>query len=300
MNEPLPLAHVGILVEDVDLARSRWMTVLDFPFSPISRYQPDVWSDLVTPEPHPQSARLTFCFGDMPSFELLEFVGKGTHSKTRGEGGHHLSFPPISDLTARRDELAALGFVTDGSIEHDGRLIFMFADARPLDNVYTEWVEEHPAHADVKDDGSPVNRRHDGSKTLFELETIDAVDGIRPFSGVTEVEVGVRNLEKAVATWHGATGYTFPEPQRQAMSVVSQPVGRTAIRLCELDGIVHQACGVSAAVIEVDNLEATLTRLLAAEVPVSERINEDDSLHEITVAPAFLNNFAIRFRAKKP
>lgn len=286
---PLPLAHVGLLVGDLETARQRWSTVTGFPFSPISRYQPETWSDLVTPEPHPQSARLTFCFGDAPSFEILEFVGVGTHSPEKGEGGHHLSFPPVDDLPARREELARLGIGTDGSIEHEGELIFLFGEAGPVDNVYTEWVFEHPAHADVKDDGSPVNRRADGSKTLFDLETIDAVDGVRPFSGVTEVEVTVDSLPRAVALWSALTGYEFPDLRPAATTTLSTPVGTTALRLTERRDA-SERLGVHAATITTDDLEGVRIRLARDAVPVLAA--DDDG---IAVDPAYLNGFTIRF-----
>lgn len=83
----------------------------------------------------------------------------------------------VDENEARRAELAELGIGIDREIRHDARWIFQFAEAGLLNNVYTEWVEEHPDHPDVKDDLSPIDRLADGSKTLFDVATIEELGG---------------------------------------------------------------------------------------------------------------------------
>lgn len=298
----LPIAHIGILVGDLETARERWSTVLDTPFSPISRYQPQNWSDLGNPEPHLHDARLTFCLGDNPSIEILEFVGNGTHSPEKGEGGPHLSFPPIEDNHARRAELAELGIGTDGEIHHQGRWIFTFSDARALNNVYTEWVEEHPDHPDVKDDGSPVDRLPDGNKTLFDVDTILSLEGHRPPSGITEFGVVVRSLDQAAEIWSKVTGYTFDSSGTGSLDEVPGATGRTAvspgegtsIRLVEAKG---EKEGLFYAAVSVEDLNRTLSRLENSGAPVLDsRRDADGNVVRIDIDPSFLNNFSIRFQ----
>ena len=290
--QALPVAHIGILVANLERSRDRWSRVLGLPFSPITRYRPTNWSDLGNPEPHLHDARLTFFLGDNPSIEILEFVGNGTHSPIKGEGGHHLSFPPLDDNEARRRELSELGVGVDGEIRHDGRLIFMFADAGALNNVYTEWVEEHPDHPDVKDDLSPVNRLPDGSKTLFDVETILDLGGVRPASGITEIGVIVEALDDAVPRWTEITGYHFETSDRFALSDGSEP----RIRLIERDDeAVRQ--GIAYAEFTVADLESVLSRLRADGLPLDEvSRGSDGQLCWLDVDPAYLNGFRVRFR----
>ena len=287
----LPIAHIGILVADLPKSRTRWTTVMGLPFSPITRYRPQNWSDLGNPEPHLHDARLTFCLGDSPSIELLEFVGNGTHSPSKGEGGHHLSFPPLPDVAARRVELAELGIGVDGEIFHDGRWIFTFGDARPLNNVYTEWVEEHPDHPDVKDDLSPINRLPDGSKTLFDLDTVTALNGRRPDSGIVEIGIDVADLSTAVRSWEAATGYRFVSDTGEGLDTAVSHQTNVRLRL-----LPSTREGLSYAVIDVDDLDATRFRLDAAQVPFSKHTAERT---EIRVGVDYVNKFSIRFRAAR-
>lgn len=292
MTAPLPLAHVGILVADLDTSRERWIRVLGQDFSPITRYRPSNWSDLGNPAPHLHDARLTFYLGDEPSFEILEFVGNGTHSPDKGEGGHHLSFPPVADNTARRAELADLGVGTDGEIWHDGRWIFQFADARALNNVYTEWVEEHPDHPDVKDDLSPVNRLPDGSKTLFDVATIEEIDGRRPWSRVVEVQVCVQDLADALPRWEAITGYGF-DPVEPS-SAIGGPF-QTRIRLVE-DSADGAREGISGATIVEPDLAHTFLRLKRAGVPLrAVATDTTGQIASVSVDPAYLNGFSLTF-----
>jgi hypothetical protein len=290
--QPAPIAHIGILVADLETSRERWARTLGGVFSPISRYRPHNWSDLGNPEPHLHDARLTFYIGDNPSIEILEFVGNGTHSPTKGEGGHHLSFPPIEDNEARRAELAELGIGIDGEIRHDDRWIFQFADAPALDNVYTEWVEDHPDHPDVKDDLSPIGRLPDGTKTLFELDTILSLDGKRPDSRIVEIGVDVDDLERAKGRWHAVIGYEFHDCDDR--SAEGGPNGAT-LRLIQRtdDG----RAGVSYATILEPDLNATRQRLIDAEVPVARSsVDDAGAIVRIDVDPAYFNGFGIRFQ----
>ncbi|MFV0428341.1 MAG: VOC family protein [Arachnia sp.] len=267
--EPLPLAHIGLLVEDVDLARRRWSAALGMPFSPVTRYRPDNWSDIDNPRPHLSDARLTFCLGENPSIEVIEFTGTGTHSPTKGAGGHHIAFPPVRDNRATRAALAQQGIGTDGTIEHDGRLIFMFSDARALNNVFTEWVEEHPGHADTKDDLSPVNRLPDGTKTLFDVETITALGGVRPTLPMTDIYIAVDDLDAATQSWQSVTGYTFRPNQTRSAAVGSAESSPTRIHLV-LHGDPLRPQGLYQAVVEVTDLDAERRRLIRDQVPSRE------------------------------
>ncbi|QXT63724.1 VOC family protein [Tessaracoccus palaemonis] len=291
--EPLPLAHIGLLVRDVDEARRRWSSAIGLPFSPVTRYRPHNWSDIDNPTPHLSDARLTFCLGDHPSIEIIEFTGTGTHSPAKGEGGHHISFPPISDNDARRTELAELGIQPDGVIEHDGRLIFMFSDARALNNVFTEWVEEHPDHADVKDDLSPVDRLPDGSKTLFEPSTIQAVNGVRPTLPLTDIGVAVKDLSAAVREWEAVTSYQFDVDKSGESAIGTAPGAPTRFHLV-VNGDPRRPEGLYEAVIEVGDLVAERNRLERESVPYRE--NPGLPRPTITIDRDYLNQFTLHLR----
>jgi catechol 2,3-dioxygenase-like lactoylglutathione lyase family enzyme len=293
--QPVPLTHIGILVKDLDASRPRWATVLDLPFSPITRYRPQNWSDLGNPVPHLHDARLTFFLGVNPSIEILEFVGNGTHSPAKGEGGHHVAFPPLADCALRRQELADLGIGTDGEFFHAGRWMLTFADARPMNNVYTEWVEEHPDHPDVKDDLSPINRLPDGSKTLFDIATIEAVGGVRPPSGITEIGIAVDDLDKAAITWQAVIGCHFHGDADQTSMVSNELHPR--IRLVQQSDTASRQ-GLYFAVVSVPDLGRTQARLRSAGAPIfHKRLGPEGSQEEVWVDPEYLNDFSIRFRA---
>jgi len=290
------LAHIGVLVADVDLARERWSKALGMVFSPITRYRPTNWSDIDNPTPHLSDARLCFCIGDHPTIEVIEFTGTGTHSPAKGEGGHHLSFPPLDDNEARRAQLGMLGVGTDGIIEHDGRLIFMFTDARALNNVFTEWVEEHPDHADVKDDLSPVNRLPDGTKTLFDVKTILDLGGDRPTLRMREVRIAVADLASSIVMWTKLTEYDFvPEGFGGRDSAIgTAPDAPTRFRLVE-NGDPLRAEGLYEAVVEVDDLLAEQNRLSSAGVPFA--VEEVDGAVELAIDRDYLSRFSLRLRS---
>jgi len=301
----LPITHIGILVADLELTREHWSTALGMPFSPISRYRPTNWSDLGNPTPHLHDARLTFCLGIDPSIEILEFVGNGTHSPSRGEGGHHLAFPPVDDLIARRRELAALGIGVDGEIQNGDRFIFTFSDARELNNVYTEWVEESPAHIDVKDDGSPVDRLPDGTKTLFDVQTIRDLGGQRPWSGIVEFGVRVDSLDAAAPIWSAVTGSPFlaapAEPADDGLdglftgrSLVGTEL-EPQVRLFEGPAGARQ--GLTYAVVAVPRFEDAVSRLATNSVPLRNHPHDQaERFGYVDVDPGYLNGFALRLR----
>ncbi|WP_431795228.1 VOC family protein [Microbacterium enclense] len=295
--QPSPIAHIGILVADLETSRERWAKVLAGTFSPITRYRPENWSDRGNPTPHLHDARLTFYLGDAPSIEILEFVGNGTHSPDKGEGGHHLSFPPLEDNSRRREELAELGIGIDGEIRHDGRWIFQFAEAEALNNVYTEWVEEHPDHPDVKDDLSPINRMPDGTKTLFDLETIRSLPAGRPSSRIVEIGVEVRDVSAARVRWETVTRYDFT-PDRDGSYVGG--VAPALIRLFASTPSSRE--GLAYAVIETDDLSATAERLEASDIPFRAMEENGRTVGGTTIAVdrEYLNGFELRFVSVSP
>jgi catechol 2,3-dioxygenase-like lactoylglutathione lyase family enzyme len=288
---PLPIAHIGILVADVETARRNWTNALGAPFSPIVRYRSAAWSGIADPVPHANDLRQTIYIGVDPSIEIQEFVNNGSHASSRGEGGHHLSFPPVSDNNARQRELAELGIEMDGGANYKGRWIIQFSDARALNNVSTEWVEESPGHLDLKDDGSPVDRLPDGSATVFDPETMLALDGHRPPSGIVEFGVLVADLDKAVETWSAVTGYAFDtDGDRTAVSRGAAP----AVRLVEA-GQTPAREGLYYAVVKTQSIEQTLERLRRAGVPLAGEVSAVSG--RVDVEPTYLNGFSLRFVA---
>jgi len=288
---PLPIAHIGILVANVGTARHHWSNALGESFSPIVRYRSAAWSDLADPTPHANDLRQAVYVGVNPSIEIQEFGNNGTHAASRGEGGHHIAFAPIADNSAQRRELAELGIEMDGASNYDGRSIVQFTDARALNNVATEWIEASPGHHDLKDDGSPVDRLPDGSSTVFDAQTILALNGQRPSSGIVEFGVLVANLDKAIAPWSAVTGYTFDTSTNSKRSAVSRGAV-PAIRLVEASEAPARE-GLYYAVVETDNIEATLERLRRSRVPL---VNATVGNHgDAEVDPAYLNGFSLRF-----
>jgi hypothetical protein len=288
---PLPIAHFGVLVADVETARRHWSNALGAAFSPIVRYRAAAWSDRADPTPHMNDLRQAVYIGVNPSIELQEFGTNGTHAASRGEGGHHIAFAPIDDNSAVRRKLAALGIGMDGVSDFEGRAIIQFTEARALNNVASEWIEASRGHLDLKDDGSPVDRLPDGSSTIFDAQAILALDGQRPPSGIVEFGVVVANLDEAVATWSAVTGYAFDAGANGERSAVSRGIV-PAVRLVEA-GRGPAREGLSYAVVETDNIEATRERLRRAGVPL---VDEPGAIHGFAdVDPAYLNGFSLRF-----
>jgi hypothetical protein len=293
LMDPLPIAHFGVLVADVETARRRWSNALGASFSPIVRYRSAAWSDLADPTPHRNELRQTVYIGVNPSIEIQEFGTNSTHAASRGEGGHHVAFAPIADNSAIRHELAAFGIGMDGVSDYDGRSIIQFTEARLLNNVATEWIEASPGHLDLKDDGSSVDRLPDGSSTVFDAQTILALDGQRPRSGIVEFGVLVANLDKAVEKWSAVTGYAFDTAAKGERSAISRGIV-PAVRLVEASRVPARE-GLSFAVVETDGIEATRERLRRAGVPL---VSEANAMHDhVDVDPAYLNGFSLRFVA---
>ena len=289
--KPLPIAHIGILVADVGTARHHWSNALPESFGPIVRYRAAAWSDLADPTPHANDLRQAVYIGVNPSIEIQEFGSNGTHAPSRGEGGHHIAFAPIADNSTLRRELAELGIEMDGTSNYDGRSIVQFTEARALNNVATEWIEASPGHHDLKDDGSPVDRLPDGSSTVFDAQTILALKGQRPPSGIVEFGVLVSNLEKAIGPWSAVTGYPFDTSTNSERSAVSRGAV-PAIRLVEASEVSARE-GLYYAVVETDNVEATLERLRRSQVPLVHATSGRRG--DAEVDPTYLNGFSLRF-----
>jgi hypothetical protein len=290
---PLPIAHFGVLVADVETARRHWSNALGASFSPIVRYRAAAWSDLADSIPHMNDLRQAVYIGVNPSIEIQEFGTNGTHAASRGEGGHHVAFAPIADNSEVRRELAAFGIGMDGVSDFEGRSIIQFTEARALNNVASEWIEASPGHLDLKDDGSPVDRLPDGSSTIFDAQTIVALDGQRPPSSIVELGVVVSNLDEAVATWSAVTGYGFDADANGERSAVSRGVV-PAVRLVEARRIPARE-GLSYAVVETDNIDATRERLRRAGVPL---VDETGAMPGYAnVDPDYLNGFSLRFKS---
>ena len=287
----LPIAHIGILVADVGTARRHWSNALGESFSPIVRYRSAAWSDLDDPTPHANDLRQAVYIGVNPSIEIQEFGNNGTHAVSRGEGGHHIAFAPIVDNSTLRRELAELGIEMDGASNYYGRSIVQFTDARALNNVATEWIEASPGHHDLKDDGSPVDRLPDGSPTVFDAQTILALKGQRPPSGIVEFGVLVANLNQAIAPWSAVTGYTFDTSNSSERSAVSRGVG-PVIRLVEASQAPARE-GLYYAVVETQNIEVNLDRLRRSGVPLVNA--KSGTRGKAEVDPAYLNGFSLRF-----
>ena len=286
-----PVAHVGILVSDVVAARNNWSKALGGTFSPVVRYRPAEWrfhSEVTTGD---TDLRQTIYLGVDPSFEVQEFVHNGMHAADRGEGGHHLGFPPIDDVARHRDELSMIGVRPAAETYYRGRLIIEFTEPDDLNNVSAEFVVASPGHLNLKDDGSPVDRLPNGDGTVFDADTIIGLDEGRPRSGVVEIGVVVDDIGRALGRWSAVTGRSFTDDAAMdgTRSVTSDGPG-ARIRLLEaIDPTARE--GISYAMIEVADLKAERSRLIAEGIPLTL-----DTEMDIHVEPAYLNGFSLRYR----
>jgi hypothetical protein len=87
------IAHIGVLVADLERARKHWSIATGIPCSPIFRYHMPGLTDFEQREPHAVDLRQSISFDTDPWIQLIEFAPNGTHGAARGEGGHHLGFP---------------------------------------------------------------------------------------------------------------------------------------------------------------------------------------------------------------
>lgn len=120
-----PFFHVGILVEDLDEAVSRFANALGIAFCGVTP---------VTVARHveedgaggPAELRLTFSRQGPPYIELLEMQGEGIYGKGRGEGIHHVGLW-VPECSVACDDLGAHGFRRE-ALQYDdgGRLLVAY------------------------------------------------------------------------------------------------------------------------------------------------------------------------------
>src|SRR6516164_7407141 len=60
------VAHIGVLVADLERARERWSIAMGSPFSPIFRYHMPGWTDFRQREPHAVDLRQSISFDTDP------------------------------------------------------------------------------------------------------------------------------------------------------------------------------------------------------------------------------------------
>jgi catechol 2,3-dioxygenase-like lactoylglutathione lyase family enzyme len=164
---PLTIDHIGFLVADLEDAIERWSTATGFTFSPIARYRTQTWTDSSDPQPHWHDARIAFSREGSPAIELMEFHGEGTHSEKEGEGFHHIAFMNVTDIEERQQQLALLGFSSNGqAVDEDGNVILWFTDKKDLDNVRLEYVSA-VSQPIVADDGEALPPDEQGKPDLW-------------------------------------------------------------------------------------------------------------------------------------
>jgi hypothetical protein len=281
------VAHIGVLVADLERARRHWSIATGSPFSPIFRYHMPGWTDFEQRELHAVDLRQSISFDTDPWIQLIEFAPNGTHGAARGEGGHHLGFPPRDGLV-RRAELERLGLPIEGGSFLDGRWLIQFTDVEMLEGVATEWVESSPHHQNMKDDRSPLDALPDGTPSPFPAHLFDSSGGARPWSGIVEVGIVVADVAAAVPRWASVVDDSFDVDEAGvAVSRATAP----ALRLLPLDASATR-CGLVSATIRVDDLEQTRLRLERARVPF-----EAEGPMRIAVRSGYLDGFTIRFRS---
>ena len=279
------VAHIGLLVADLERARERWSIATGSPFSPIFRYHMPGWTDFEQRELHAVELRQSISFATDPWIQLIEFAPNGTHGAARGEGGHHLGFPPRDGLV-RRAELERLGLLIEGGSLLDGRWLIQFTDVEMLEGVATEWVESSPYHQNMKDDGSPLDALPDGTPSPFPAHLFDSSDGARPWSGIVELGITVADVAAALPRWASVIDDSFDVHEAGvAVSRATAP----ALRLLPLDAHATRR-GLVSATIHVDDLERTQRRLERARVPF-----EAEGPVSMVVGSGYLDGFTIRF-----
>ena len=279
------VAHIGVLVADLERARERWSIATGSTFSPIFRYHMPGWTDFRQRKPHAVDLRQSISFNTDPWIQLIEFAPNGTHGAARGEGGHHLGFPPRDGLV-RQAELERLGLPIEGGSLLDGRWLIQFTDVEMLEGVATEWVESSPHHRNMKDDGSPLDALPDGTPSPFPAHLFDSSGGARPWSGIVELGITAADVAAAVPRWASVVDDSFDVDEAGvAVSRATVP----ALRLLPLDAHATRR-GLVSATIQVDDLEQTRLRLERARVPFEA---EDPAW--MAVRSGYLDGFTIRF-----
>ena len=279
------VAHIGLLVADLERARERWSIATGSPFSPIFRYHMPGWTDFRQRKPHAVDLRQSISFNTDPWIQLIEFAPNGTHGAARGEGGHHLGFPPRDGLV-RRAELERLGLPIEGGLLLDGRWLIQFTDVEMLEGVATEWVEASPHHQNMKDDGSPLDALPDGTPSPFPAHLFDSCGGARPWSGIVELGITAADVAAAVPRWASVVDDSFDVDEAGvAVSRATVP----ALRLLPLDADATRR-GFVSATIRVDNLERTRLHLERERVPF-----EAGGPAWMAVRSGYLDGFTIRF-----
>jgi hypothetical protein len=243
------------------------------------------WTDFRQREPHAVDLRQSISFDTDPWIQLIEFAPNGTHGAARGEGGHHLGFPPRDGLV-RRAELERLGLSIEGGSLLDGRWLIQFTDVEMLEGVATEWVESSPYHQNMKDDGSPLDALPDGTPSPFPAHLFDSSGGARPWSGIVELGITVADVAAALPRWASVVDDSFDVDE--AGVAVSRAIA-PALRLLPLDAHATRR-GLVSATIHVDDLERTQRRLERARVPF-----EAEGPVGIAVSSGYLDGFTIRF-----
>jgi catechol 2,3-dioxygenase-like lactoylglutathione lyase family enzyme len=200
------IAHIGILVPDLEAAIEHWSAVLGYTFSPIVRYRTDDYSDH-TGAGHFHDARIALSY-ENPMVELMEFTGEGTHAEKNGVGFHHFGFIDVDDVEGVRDELAAAGLPADGEARlPSGRTHLWFTDPAALGGIRLEYVGTEPSPI-VSDTGAELPREDSGWVKVWDEEPAES-DAPR----IHHFGVMVADIEAARERWSELTGWEF-EPIR--------------------------------------------------------------------------------------
>lgn len=147
------IAHIGVLVDDIEEAIERWSHHLGWTFHEIKWYAPHRYTCKEWPEPHPHFQRIAFSVDGPPYVELLERnPDEPTH--TGPLGFHHISFGGSDDVEALEEHFLALGVESDGrATNEDGELLLFFPDPTSgvFDGIRAEF-EANRFHNSIPDD----------------------------------------------------------------------------------------------------------------------------------------------------